>query len=133
MGGAAGAPDRLESLERGIDHRANGPVVAERRDSADGEARCVAYLAAFGLADTGAKLLRIDSPVACAETKERRFAVDEHEGLDDLSDLDADRIRGLVGSPGRVGELSHLGVEAELSKSFLKAFRRWMHGRNLSR
>jgi hypothetical protein len=118
---AAGAPHGLEPSQGGVNHRAEGMVVAERRYSSNREAGRLPYLVAFGLAHLGAELLRVDAPIAGAQTEQWRPVVDEHEGLDDLAHLDANRVRRLLRCPGRVGELPHLGIEAELAESILES------------
>jgi hypothetical protein len=90
------------------------PVVGDRRHPADVEPRLLADLVPLRLADAVAELVQVDSAVAGAEAEERRLLVDEHQRLDDLTDLDADGVCRLPGSPGGVGQLSDLGIEAEL-------------------
>ncbi len=101
--------------------------MAERRHPSDGEARCVAHLVALCLPHTGTELLGVHAPVAGAQTQKGRFLVDEHEGLDDLPDLDADRVRRFQGGAGGVGELPNLDIEAELPEACLETLCCWMH------
>ena len=72
MGRAAGAPDRVEAAQGGVDDRSHRAFVAERRDAADREPRRLAHLVASGLADAGAELVGVDAAVAGAEAEDRR-------------------------------------------------------------
>ena len=112
MGCSAGAPDGLEAAERLVDDCSDGPLVAERRHAADGKAGRVADLASFRLPDPLAQLRRIDAPIAGAEAEHGAVPVHEHEGLDDLAQLRADGVRGLLRRSGGVGELADLDLEA---------------------
>src|SRR5215831_6494997 len=74
-----GAPQRLEPAERLVDDRLDRPVVAERGDTANSEAGCVAHLVGLRLADALAELCRVDAPVAGTEAEQRTVAVHEDE------------------------------------------------------
>jgi branched-chain amino acid transport system ATP-binding protein len=120
VGGTAGAPQGLEATQRRVDDRPHRTVVAEGRDAPDREARGLAHLVAPGLAHIIAELGRVDPPVAGAEAEQRALAVDEHERLHDLPDIDADGVRSLLRRPCRVRQLTDLDIEPELSKLVLK-------------
>jgi hypothetical protein len=102
--------------------------VAERRHTADREARRVAHLVAACLARVLPELRRVDPPVACAETEDGPACVNEHERLDDLADVRTDCVRRLLCGPRRVGKLPDLDVETQFVQPVLESLSRRVHG-----
>ncbi len=101
--------------------------MTERRDAADGKACRGAGLVRLGHPSVRPEALDSEAPVAGAQAEDR-FPLDhEHQRLDDLRDVAADRCRGLCRRPGRSVELTYLHVDAQPAQPFLKLLGGGMH------